>query len=179
MSGPLPSWPVFSPTQSHFRGTLLRTIAPEVTRPTHLQRYPAQFRFPSSSPCHPRLAGPHLYPSFPTLRLGLLDFPSPMNSVLIPIYFVFLDLSSFPLTPLPLIVVTHLPCRLHFLAIVVTCLYLWESGSSCLPYLFELVLSPGPSFVRASFEWMSKMRETALIEGHPPDENGAYLKYGG
>jgi len=93
-----PSWLVFSPSHSH--GIPLKTIAPEVTQPTHLQKYLAQFKFRSSYPCHRQSAGHHPYPipwrSFPTLRLGSLDFALSTNNVLIlvSIYFVFLDLSG-------------------------------------------------------------------------------------
>ena len=92
-----PSWLVSStPIQLHFSGSSpLKPTAPEVTQPTHLQKYLARLRSRSSSPCPLQPAEHHPYPtprrkSFPTLRLDSLDCAFPMNNILVSTYFVFL-----------------------------------------------------------------------------------------
>lgn len=83
-SGLPPSWPVCSPIHLRSPGTSLKTSVPEAIRLIHLQNYLVQFKFRSSSPCPHYITRNHMYPipqkkSFPTSRLGLLDFLSPTN----------------------------------------------------------------------------------------------------
>jgi hypothetical protein len=88
------SWPIYSPT--HTRDTPPKTIIQEMIRRTLLQKYLAQFKSRSLSPCPLQVTGnrpPQIpgWKSFPTLRLGSLDYPSQIISLTLPIYFVFLD----------------------------------------------------------------------------------------
>lgn len=91
-SGPPPSWLASSPTHSH--DITRKTIIPESTRLTRPRKYLARFKFRLSSPCQLRITRNTLrMKSFPTLRLGSLDFLLPWNNkVFTFIYFVFLEL---------------------------------------------------------------------------------------
>ena len=89
----LSSWPAFSLTPFRIPATPQKMTPPDLTRPTHLRRYLAEFSFRSSSPCPLQLARNHTprtprRKSFQTSLLGSLGFPFPMINVLLTAYFV-------------------------------------------------------------------------------------------